>query len=90
MFIPKILSTYLFSGENFLLTHNFGLRLLSRHVSTKKILLYLSAEGMVNLSLFAEGSLISFSADKKSFSEISANITFCRKLNFSAKNGIIA
>ena len=60
MFIPKILSTYLFSGENFLLTHNFGLRLLSRHVSTKKILLYLSAEGMVNLSLSAEGSLILF------------------------------
>ena len=35
MFFPKILSTYLFSGENFLLTHNFGLSLLSRHVSTE-------------------------------------------------------
>ena len=60
MFIPKMLSTYLFSGENFLLTHNFGLSLLSRHASTEFFLLYLSAEGMVNLSLSAKGSLILF------------------------------
>ena len=60
MFIPKILSIYLFSGENFLLTHNFELSLLSRHVFTDFFLLYLSAEGMVNLSLSAKGSLILF------------------------------
>ena len=60
MFIPKILSTYRFSRENFLLMHNFELSLLSRHVFTDFFLLYLSAEGMVNLSLSVEGCLILF------------------------------